>query len=96
VLVERRVLRCFDGAPLRPGHQEGTTPPSTGPHWVTLNGTKTSGNGPAHHGSASTVRIDTEEVTSSILVSPTGKRPGQELLAKFWTGPFGFWGLLSD
>ena len=34
--------------------------------------------------------LDTEEVTSSILVSPTSKRPGQEFQAKSWSGPFGF------
>ena len=52
-------------------HQKGTTRSDTGPHAVASNDTTISDNDPRRHSRCAGIRIDTEEVTGSIPVSPT-------------------------
>jgi len=52
-------------------HQKSTSRSGTGLHRATRDGTATSRNGPRRYTRGAGVRIDTEEVTGSIPVSPT-------------------------
>ena len=62
--------RAKDGPPWS-RHHKGTIRPGIGPHWAVHAGTLSSTNGREWYRPVPGVRIDTEEVTSSILVSPT-------------------------
>ena len=76
--------RSRDAWPGEARHQKGTTRPGTGAHGVTHDGTAASRNGSRRYTLGAGVRIDTEEVTGSIPVSPTSENG----LSRSWERPF--------